>query len=75
MQVTLLKKVSGFPVSSREVPYVPNSPWPEIIKLFPARESLLSGVKIANLFYSVGQQIVTPQTLTYSALKALSSCS
>ncbi len=45
------------------VTYVPNSTWPEIIKLFSARESLLSDVKIANHFYSVGQQ--TLQTLTY----------
>jgi hypothetical protein len=36
----------------------PNSPWPGIIKLFPARESLVSDIpagvwKIDNLFYSV----------------------
>ena len=35
-----------------------NSPWPGIIKLFPARESLVSDIptgdgKISNLFYSV----------------------
>ncbi len=59
--------------SVTDVTYVPNSTWPEIIKLFPARESLLSDVKIANLFYSVGQQ--TLQILTNSALKPLSSCS
>jgi hypothetical protein len=35
----------------------PNSPWPGKIKLFPARESLVSDIpagdgKICNLFYS-----------------------
>ncbi len=35
-----------------------NSPWPGLIKLFPARESLVYDIpagdgKIANLFYSV----------------------
>ncbi len=37
--------------------HLPNSPWRGIIKLFPARESLFSGIlpgngKIDNLFYS-----------------------
>ncbi len=37
---------------------LPNSPWPGIIKLFPARESLVGDIpagdgKTANLFYSV----------------------
>jgi hypothetical protein len=50
------KKVSDFSVHSRDV--TNQTPWPGIIKLFPARESLVSGVlagdgKIANLFYSV----------------------
>jgi hypothetical protein len=52
------KKVSHFPVHSRDVTYqtLPgNSPWPGIIKLFPARESLVSDIpagdgKMANLF-------------------------
>jgi hypothetical protein len=38
--------------------HVPNSTWPRIIKLFPPRESLVSGIpagdgQIINLFYSV----------------------
>jgi hypothetical protein len=38
--------------------HLPNSPWPGIIKLFPARGSLVSDIpagdgKISNLFYSV----------------------
>jgi|688.fasta_scaffold617616_1 hypothetical protein len=47
-----VKKVNDFPV-----------PWPGIIKLFPARESLVSEMKIpagdgkmANLFYSVSSK-------------------
>ncbi len=48
------KKVCCFPVPSRDVTYVPNSPWAGIIKLFPARESLVSDTpagdgKTANL--------------------------
>jgi hypothetical protein len=44
--------------------HLPNSPWPGIIQLFPASESLLSDIsagdeKIANLFYSVGQNELT----------------
>jgi hypothetical protein len=46
----------GYPFS-RPQPgcHLPNSPWPGIIKLFPARESLVSDIaagdgKIANLF-------------------------
>ncbi len=39
--------------------HLPNSPWAEIIKLFPARDSSVSDIpavdgKIASLFYSVG---------------------
>jgi hypothetical protein len=42
--------------------HFPNSPWPGIIKLFLARESLVSEIpagdgKIANLFYSVCQEM------------------
>ena len=38
--------------------HLPNSPWPGKIKLFPARESLVSDIpswdrKTVNLFYSV----------------------
>jgi hypothetical protein len=46
-----VKKGSDFPVPSRDV-INQNSPWQEIIKLFPARESLVSDGegKIANLF-------------------------
>jgi hypothetical protein len=48
------KKIIVFPVPSRD----PNSHWPGIIKLFPARESLVSDIpagdrKNDNLFYSV----------------------
>ncbi len=57
-----VKKVSDFPVYSWDVTY-PNSPWPGVIKLFLARESLVSDipagdVKIANLFYSVSLYIL-----------------
>ncbi len=56
--------------SVTDVTYVQNSTWPVIIKLIPARESLLSDVKIAFLFYSVGHQIVTLKTsLTIVRLK------
>jgi hypothetical protein len=48
----------GFP-SPERMSLTKNSPWPGIIKLFPALESLVSdipagGGKISNLFYSVG---------------------
>jgi hypothetical protein len=38
--------------------HLPNSPWPGIIKFFPARESLVSDIpagdgKTAHFFYSV----------------------
>jgi hypothetical protein len=50
-----VKKVCDFPVPSQAGCHKPNSPWPGIIKLFPARESLVSDNpagdgKIANLF-------------------------
>ncbi len=38
-----VKKVSGFPVPSAGR-HSPNSPWPGKIKLFPARESLVSDI-------------------------------
>jgi hypothetical protein len=49
-----VKKVSDFPFPSRDV--TNQSPWPGIIKLLPARESLVSNIpawdgNIANLFY------------------------
>jgi hypothetical protein len=42
---------------------LPNSPWPGIVKLFPARESLFSDVlagdgKTVNLFYSVAYRFL-----------------
>jgi hypothetical protein len=48
------KKVTDFPVPSRDVTSQPNSPWPGIIQLFPAREILVIDIpagdrKIANL--------------------------
>ncbi len=51
------KKVSDFPVPSRDVTNQPG-----LIKLFPSRESLVSDIpawdgKMASLFYSVGHQI------------------
>jgi hypothetical protein len=39
---TLYKKVSNFPVPRRDVTH--QSPWPGIIKLFPARVSLVSDI-------------------------------
>jgi hypothetical protein len=41
--------------------HYPNSPWPGIKKLFPARENLVSDIpagdgKTANLFYSVADR-------------------
>ncbi len=52
-----VKKVSGFPI--QDVTYQ-NFPWPGIIWIFPARESLVSDIlagdlKTANLFYSTGR--------------------
>jgi hypothetical protein len=49
------KKVRGFPVPSRDVTGHCHSPWPGIMKLFTARESLVSDIpavdgKTANLF-------------------------
>jgi hypothetical protein len=38
-----VKKGYPFPIPSRDVTN-PNSPWPGIIKLFPARESLVSDI-------------------------------
>ncbi len=43
---------------SQPVCHLPNSPWRDMIKLFPARENLVSDIpagdgKMANLFYSV----------------------
>ncbi len=40
----------------------PNSPWPEIIKFFPARESLVSDIPAGDgktFFYSVLSQLMT----------------
>jgi hypothetical protein len=53
-----VKNVSDFPVPSRDVTYQTLPAWLGIIKLFPARESLVSDIpagdgKIANIFYSV----------------------
>jgi hypothetical protein len=50
-----VKKVNDFPVPSRDVTNLTNSLWPGIIKLFPARENLVSDIlarvgKIGNLF-------------------------
>ncbi len=55
IQEYTVKKISDFPVPSWDV----TTPWPGIIELFPARDSLVSDIpagdgKIANLFYSVG---------------------
>ncbi len=52
-----VKKVSDFPAPSGDVTY-PTLPGREIIKLFPSRENLVSGIpagdgKIVILFYSV----------------------
>jgi hypothetical protein len=49
-----VKKVRGFPAPTG-VCHLPNSPWPGIIKYFPARESLVGDIlagdgKTANLF-------------------------
>jgi hypothetical protein len=49
----------------------PNSPWPGIIRLFPARESLVSDIpagdrKNAKLFYSVHHR--TGVCITYNEL-------
>jgi hypothetical protein len=49
------RKFSDVPVPSRDVT---NAPWPGIVKLFLAGESLVSDIQagdgnIANLFYSV----------------------
>ncbi len=51
-----VKKVTDFPVLSRDVTNQTNSPWPKMIKLFPDRESLDSDIlaedgEIATLFY------------------------
>ncbi len=51
-----IKKVIHFPVPSRDV--TNHSPWLGIIKLFPARESLVSDIpsgdgKMASLFLTV----------------------
>ncbi len=53
--VTLLRKFIDFSVPNRAGDHWPNSPWRVIIKLFPARESLVSDIpagdlKIDNLF-------------------------
>jgi hypothetical protein len=48
-----VKKDNDFPDPSQPGCHLPNSPWAGIIKLFPARESLVSDIpdgKIANLF-------------------------
>jgi hypothetical protein len=53
-----VKKVTDFPVLSRDVTNQTNSPWPGMIKLFPEREvwivtSRLRTGKIANVFLTV----------------------
>ncbi len=45
------KRLSIFP--SPAGMSLPNSPWPGIIKLFPAREGLVSDIPAGDLFYSV----------------------
>ncbi len=52
-----VKKVIGFSRPQQGC-HLPNSPWPGILKLFSARESLVSDIpagdgKTGNLFYSV----------------------
>jgi hypothetical protein len=54
MPLYTVKKVTDFPFPSRNVTYQPNSPWPGIIQIFPARESLVIDIpagdrEIANL--------------------------
>jgi hypothetical protein len=57
---------------SRPLPgcHLPNSPWPGIIKLFPARESLVSDIpagdgKIVKLFFTVYSALA----LLYASLR------
>ncbi len=63
MYVYSVKKVSRF-FHPQPGCHLPNSPWPGIMKLFPARESLASDIpagdgKIAYLFYSVSLNFAT----------------
>jgi hypothetical protein len=73
---TRIKKVSDFPTPSRDVTK-PNYAWPGIIKLFPARESLVRDIpagegKIANLFL----QCIIPAGMVYLLLRYIfDSCS
>ncbi len=60
IQYCTVKKGSRFSCPQPRC-HLPNSAWPGIIKLFPARESLVSDIpaedgKISNLFYSVYTQ-------------------
>jgi hypothetical protein len=65
------KRLAVFP--SQPGYHLPNSLWPGIIKLFPARESLVSDIpagdeKIANLFYSVPAVLFWTQPSSYQTL-------
>ncbi len=61
-----VKKFSDFSIPSCDVMHLQNSPWPGIIKLFPARECLVSDIaagdgKIANLFLQCIHNLDLPQ--------------
>ncbi len=64
---TVKKRLSIFPSPAGvSLSLGANSPWAEIIKLFPPRESLVSDIpvgdgKIFNLFYSV--QCIVPTNM------------